>query len=95
MDEDGKRQEEWKCLDNPVVVRFCVKDVVTVFVRVVYEGEGPLAVETVAAFGPRERVSDVVGLSCRCFETGYAEITPFSIRFQSVSGTFSADCKCH
>jgi hypothetical protein len=40
MDEE----EEWRS-------RFCVMVVVTVFVRVVYEGEGPLVVETVAAFG--------------------------------------------
>jgi hypothetical protein len=65
MDEDDGKpepEEEWRHLDNPIVVRFCVKDVVRIFVRVVYEGEGPLVVETVAAFGPRERVSGVVVL---------------------------------
>jgi hypothetical protein len=49
-----------------IIVRFCVKDVVTMFVGIVYEGEGPL-VETVAAFGPRERVSGVVELPFFCF----------------------------
>jgi hypothetical protein len=60
MDEDGKGKEEWRGLSNPVVVRFCIKDVVVVFVKFVYEGDGPLVVETATALGPRERVRTVL-----------------------------------
>jgi hypothetical protein len=42
---------------NPVVVRFTIRDVLTAFITLSYSDDNPiLIVQTVTAFGPRERV---------------------------------------
>ncbi|KAF9071103.1 hypothetical protein BDP27DRAFT_1382570 [Rhodocollybia butyracea] len=45
-----------KALKNPTILRFSIKDVLTAYITVSYTDEDhPLAVESVTAFGPRER----------------------------------------
>lgn len=50
-------------LGYPIVLRFGIRDILVVFVKLVYdeetpddrEGDGVLVVETITAFGPREQ----------------------------------------
>lgn len=44
-------------LSSPVVLRFIIPDVLTAYISLIFTNlESPLVVESVAAFGPRERV---------------------------------------
>jgi hypothetical protein len=47
-----------RTLPNPVVVRYHIVDVLITFIKFSYkDDQGPLLVESITAFGPRERVS--------------------------------------
>lgn len=49
-----------KDLKNPAILRFSIKDVLTTYLTVSYTADDPtLSVESVTAFGPRERVSAI------------------------------------
>jgi hypothetical protein len=44
-------------LNNPVVVRFTIRDVLTAFITLSFSNKNPILIsQTVTAFGPRERV---------------------------------------
>lgn len=53
----GVRKPHAGRLTSPVVLRFIIADVLTAYISLIFTNlEDPLVVESVAAFGPRERV---------------------------------------
>ncbi|KAH0827595.1 hypothetical protein J3R83DRAFT_4320 [Lanmaoa asiatica] len=53
----GARKSHAGRFTSPVVLRFIIPDVLTAYISLMFTNqEGPLIVESVAAFGPRERV---------------------------------------
>lgn len=58
---NGDRGPHAGKLTSPVVVRFMIPDVLTAYISLIFTSlEGLLVVESVAAFGPRERVCDCI-----------------------------------
>ena len=58
-------------LTSPVVLRFIIPDMLTSYISLIFtELEGPLIVESVAAFGPRERVYIYTRIGHRIADVG-------------------------
>lgn len=82
-------------LANPVVLRFTIEDVLTAYVSLIFTNmEDALVVESVTAFGPREKV-------CKCLcmsrdistEYGHVEASTRAVGLSSLSGVESAYCQ--
>ncbi|OBZ66598.1 hypothetical protein A0H81_13483 [Grifola frondosa] len=73
----------------PVVARFTIPDVVTVYLTLDHSSDDPaLVVESATAFGPREKVRRVTQNSVYCDDFIYTpETTPLAVRFHRLPTT--------
>ena len=88
------RRRDETSLAPPIIVRFTIRDVFTVYVTLDTAADGSLVTESAAAFGPREKVGTFRHNICiQCFRASFGsdtaslplETTTFAVRLPGIS----------